>query len=634
MASLKLSQRTAKKRQRESGSPITTKSSSASHRKFKRKLTATASDTRSRRNGVQDNRHDVSEEGGLEPTSANKEDAGILGQSQASKKSEGNSAEEQTIRQKQGRHQGQARRTRQEEEAWLDEARPITPCAMPLNNCALHPLIKDVLRASHIMSLFAIQGEVLEWTLAQRQSSSTRDLCVQAPTGSGKTLAYVLPIVQSLSERIVRRLRALVLLPTRDLAAQVMSIFESFCRPLGLHVEQAVGQRAFLSEQAALVDDKGNDMADILVCTPGRLVDHLQGTVGFGLRHVRYLVLDEADRLIMQRYQNWTEKVFQALDTDRCELNTFSNGSTLTVTGQNSMFESTQLRVGKPSTLFAHRGCQKLLFSATLMSNPQQLARLSLTEPLLFVATLDSPSTDLRSDLKNEQANTAKFSIPAELTEQLIVTQLPQKPLTLIHLLRTYENAQTLLFTSTLEASHRLYRLLEIYGGVQVAKFSSDLSQDMRSKVVRRFRRGKLRVLVCSDAMARGMDIENVTLIINYDVPVHVKTYLHRVGRTARAHQAGLAITLLQSNQFRHFRSLLQQATRPEGKQWEKIQPDAGALEALVPMYILTLSALRSVLSDEQSGILSRSKPLSQEQLMTYRSKAAAASSSGASSEE
>eukprot|EP00457_Paulinella_chromatophora_P003748 gb/GEZN01003756.1/.p1 GENE.gb/GEZN01003756.1/~~gb/GEZN01003756.1/.p1 ORF type:complete len:511 (+),score=66.14 gb/GEZN01003756.1/:570-2102(+) len=503
-----------------------------------------------------------------------------------------------------------------------------------------------------------------------------RDLCVQAPTGSGKTLAYVLPIIQHLCERIVRRLRAVVILPTRDLAAQVHSVFQLFCRPLGLQVELAVGQRGFASEQAALVGTSSldpinqssllhtpdyTDLADILVCTPGRLVDHLQATAGFQLHHVRYLVLDEADRLIMQRYQNWTEKVFQAIAApQRGEIGqgqavaapqwgeSGQGGNNAVMLEQGSMFESLSLPICRPETLpHTLRSCQKFLFSATLTSNPQQLAKLTLADPLLFVATTvtsvttaDATPTAVTSfstvkpKRKRElpaascqplDSFSSKFRIPSTLTEQLIITDLPQKPLVLIHLLRTHPTDQVLLFTSSLEASHRLNRLLEIFGGFSVAKFSSDLPQDLRSKVIRRFRRGVLRVLVCSDAMARGMDLENVNLIINYDVPVHIKTYLHRVGRTARANQDGVAITLLQKNQASYFRSLLGQALRAEGKKPQEVRIEPATMEALLPMYVLTLSALRSVLADEQQNLLGKTRGLSQEQQTKYRAEAAAA---------
>lgn len=134
----------------------------------------------------------------------------------------------------------------------------------------------------------------------------TGDVCISAPTGSGKTLAYVLPIVQCLLTRVVPRVRALVLVPTRDLVHQVYSVFKTYTAGTPLRVMSSAGQRAFLVEQAEL--QRG--AVDILVCTPGRLVDHLDQTTGFTLQHLRFLVVDEADRMLTQSYQNWVHRVY------------------------------------------------------------------------------------------------------------------------------------------------------------------------------------------------------------------------------------------------------------------------------------------------------------------------------------
>jgi superfamily II DNA/RNA helicase len=142
-------------------------------------------------------------------------------------------------------------------------------------------------------------------------------VCVAAPTGSGKTLTYVLPIVQRLALRVVVRLRALVVVPSRDLVSQVHDVFARFCGPLGLRVGSAHGQTSFRQEQDSLVDmhapslPGGTSKVDVLVCTPGRLMDHLQTTRGFTLQHLSFLVIDEADRLLAQHYNDWVHQVIR-----------------------------------------------------------------------------------------------------------------------------------------------------------------------------------------------------------------------------------------------------------------------------------------------------------------------------------
>ncbi|KAJ3006413.1 hypothetical protein NUW54_g3946 [Trametes sanguinea] len=176
-----------------------------------------------------------------------------------------------------------------------------------------------------IAELFAVQTAVVPLLLSASRARSLyrpfdppEDLCVSAPTGSGKTLAYVLPIVEILSSRVVTRLRALVVLPTRDLVVQVRETFEAVAKGRGLKIGTATGQHSFAHEQAQLVAERhadlsgGSSKVDILICTPGRLIDHLNGTPNFSLQHLRFLVIDEADRLLAQSFQDWLAQVLAA----------------------------------------------------------------------------------------------------------------------------------------------------------------------------------------------------------------------------------------------------------------------------------------------------------------------------------
>ncbi|CAN0244615.1 unnamed protein product, partial [Discosporangium mesarthrocarpum] len=208
------------------------------------------------------------------------------------------------------------------------------------------------LREEGIEHFFPIQVRVVPDIVATERHShvQSRDICVSAPTGSGKTLVYVLGVLQALMRRRVVRLRALVILPSRDLAMQVHQVFRRVARGTGLRVGVAIGQTDFLKEQLSLVGraalagnpvaaakacslrvtdvlaSQGSSLApgtngvlqggtsevDIVVATPGRLLDHLAHTPGFTLQHLRYLVIDEADRLLNQSYQGWVGKVLGA----------------------------------------------------------------------------------------------------------------------------------------------------------------------------------------------------------------------------------------------------------------------------------------------------------------------------------
>jgi ATP-dependent RNA helicase DDX51/DBP6 len=205
------------------------------------------------------------------------------------------------------------------------------------------------LHAQSIHALFPVQTVV--WEATAGGASSLHDICLSAPTGSGKTLAYALPIIQALScgqpsSSKARVVRALLVLPTRDLAMQVYRVIEPLCRTVSLTTVAAAGAVPLLAEAGMLLH------ADIAVVTPGRLVAHAQSTPGFDLTRLEFLVVDEADRLLRQGYQNWLAKVLTAI---RSRANQ----------GRTSP---------SPPTL-------KFVVSATLTKDPSKLDRLELRYP-------------------------------------------------------------------------------------------------------------------------------------------------------------------------------------------------------------------------------------------------------------
>ncbi|XP_037072809.1 ATP-dependent RNA helicase DDX51-like [Pollicipes pollicipes] len=418
----------------------------------------------------------------------------------------------------------------------IGERRPT-----PEEVAELAPELRLRLRQLGVERLFPVQAAVLPPLLAAADSPlPPADLCVSAPTGSGKTLAFVLPLVQTLSGAVVRRVRALVVLPTQALAAQVAAVFRQYAAGLPLSV-RLLGIDTLARERRRLVEPGPRgalSLADIVVSTPGRLMDHLSGTEGFSLAHLRYLVIDEADRVMEMAETGWLQAVERAAAA--------ADGPPRRPAGPSSA-----VALASP-----HLPLQKLLFSATLSQNPEKLERLRLFQPRLLV--WDSEAVPRPGQF------VGKFTTPAELQESFIVCAPQLKPLLLHHLLRQAHWRRVLIFTNSNESAHRLTLLLDSLGGPAVAEFSGGVPAARRRRALAALTAGQLSALVCSDAMARGMDVEAVSAVVSYDIPALVKTYVHRVGRTARAGQPGEAVTLLLERQRGHFQRLLAQVGKQE----------------------------------------------------------------------
>ncbi|POM79699.1 ATP-dependent RNA helicase DDX27, partial [Phytophthora palmivora] len=259
----------------------------------------------------------------------------------------------------------------------------------------LAPEVCRTLSKLDIRSFFPVQAVAIPKILAS-DSDRVTDICISAPTGSGKTLTYVVPIVQRLLPRVVCRVRALIVLPSRDLAVQVHEIVQQFCQDTPLKCGLAIGQSNFALEQSALVGDisedkvsattdGGHSLVDILVATPGRLVDHLEQTPGFTLQHLQIMIVDEADRLLNQSYQDWIPKVYASVFNGQ-EVD--DEGLTLdvgvTCRRQDSI---NRRRIRTPLT--------RVLLSATLTRNPRKLAAIGMSNAeLTKIGRIDDPLAD------------------------------------------------------------------------------------------------------------------------------------------------------------------------------------------------------------------------------------------------
>ncbi|GAB9466686.1 Dead/deah box RNA helicase [Globisporangium polare] len=503
----------------------------------------------------------------------------------------------------------------------------------------LAPEVCATLEAMHIHAFFPVQAVAIPKILDKSNDRIT-DICISAPTGSGKTLVYIVPIVQRLLSRVVCRVRALIVLPSRDLAIQVHQIVTKFCANTPLKCGLAIGQSNFVAEQAALVgaidqdralfgnsaseQDGGHSLVDILVATPGRLVDHLEQTPGFTLQHLQILVVDEADRLLNQSYQDWIPKIYASIFSGQ-------EGVVPVATATAGTDESSSRKLAVPPMTSRRQDSidrrrirtplTRVLLSATLTRNPRKLASIGMSNAELtkigrvddVLADNAQEGDDAGSENENGDdeggASSKLYSTPTNLDEFVIECDSGSKPLVLLEILSEYEDTLTIVFTASVNSTHRLARLLQLHSEhpERIREYSSSLTQKQRTALVAECKANKVETVVCSDAMARGMDIDNVANVINYDVPTFIKTYIHRVGRTARAGRAGRSVTLVKTGQMKGLTRMLKKA---ENNKLKPFPLKKEHMKTLIPRYTKALEQLKDTLDAEKSGKLSATTTL------------------------
>lgn len=418
--------------------------------------------------------------------------------------------------------------------SYIQNAVTVDPAVRrPFSELALSAALLGNLARQDITEAFAVQAAVLPVLLAHTLPENRRDMLVSAPTGSGKTLAYVLPILQALQSRRITRLRAIVLVPTRELVAQVHATFEICSKKLGLSILATSLNRSLAAESDLLVQEDDNlvlSKVDVLIATPGRLIDHLKSTAGFTLEYLDFLVIDEGDRLLNQSFQGWAKELDVAL--------------------RPLIGAEEQAELASAEDFFylkSHRRCIKLIFSATMTDDPALLSELRLVDPQFFVVTEQLDEADAAA------TSTTHFSIPSTMSE--IYVHCPAdtpKPLALLHVLRRLDVGQSLIFTNSNEAAQKLSRLASLLGVGEVASFTSTMSNGERKRRLKSFAEAKIRHLVCSDLMARGIDT-TTDWVINYDSSVAARQYIHRAGRTARAGRTGTAVSIVESSEDKYW---------------------------------------------------------------------------------
>jgi ATP-dependent RNA helicase RhlE len=311
-----------------------------------------------------------------------------------------------------------------------------------------------------------------------------RDILAAAQTGTGKTASFTLPLLQRLAENSdphqkPRRVRALILAPTRELAAQVYESVIAYGKYLPLHVEAVVGGASIGVQTRNL--RRG---CDIVVATPGRLLDHLQQR-NVNLSNVKILVLDEADRMLDMGFMPDVRQIMTLLPKQR----------------------------------------QSLLFSATVPNPIKSLAASVLNNPFEVEVAKQNATADNISE--------RVYGINREYKREL-----------LSYLIGSNNWKQVLVFVRTKHGADRLEKQL-IEDGIRTVALHGDKTQGARNKALEYFKTGKVSVLVATDIAARGLDIDELTHVVNFDLPQVPEDYIHRIGRTGRAGSSGEALSLV-----------------------------------------------------------------------------------------
>jgi hypothetical protein len=318
-----------------------------------------------------------------------------------------------------------------------------------------------------------------------------RDIIASAQTGTGKTGAFLLPIIHKIitEPHDENKINALIIVPTRELAIQIADNMEGlgyFTNVSCIAVYGGGDGNSFTTEKTALTSG-----VDMVVCTPGRMIAHLN--MGYvNLKEVKYLVLDEADRMLDMGFQDELMKIISFLAPER----------------------------------------QNLLFSATMPHKMRDLARKLLNEPV--------------------EINIAVSKPPEQIVQKAFVVFENQKAPLIKHILKLKDYTRVIIFCSKKQNVKQLASELK-RARFKVEEIHSDLQQDQREKVLQDFRNKNLTILVATDILSRGIDIDEIELVINYDVPNDGEDYIHRIGRTARAQSQGTAYTFISPTEQRKF---------------------------------------------------------------------------------
>ena len=323
------------------------------------------------------------------------------------------------------------------------------------------------------------------------------DLIACAQTGTGKTAAFVLPILSILSEKKQNnKVKALIITPTRELAKQIdMQIegFSYFTNTSSYPIYGGGTGPEFENQKQALING-----TEIIICTPGRLLAHLKFDY-FDTNFINHLILDEADRMLDMGFYDDIIKIVNKLPKKR----------------------------------------QTLLFSATMPKAIRKLAKNILSIPKEISLAISKPAAGIK-----QYAFLVYDKHKVKLIKEILLQKKRKKQLN-----------HVLIFASSIKSVKEIKRTLNKSGFIS-SDMHSGLDQNSRENTIRDFKNNKIKILVATDILSRGIDIKGIELVINYEVPNDAEDYVHRIGRTARADKTGEAITFINENQIKSFMSI------------------------------------------------------------------------------
>jgi ATP-dependent RNA helicase DDX51/DBP6 len=507
----------------------------------------------------------------------------------------------------------------------------------------------NVLQSKGFSHAFAIQASVLPLLLPGNKERG--DILVSAATGSGKTLAYVLPMVENISHFTVTRLRGLIIMPTRELVTQAREICDICATAYAsssrtrIKVGVAIGSQQLKVEQIAIMNEEqrydpeeyqrrerlanakwelssqetdGEDLnlyeekhtsaipnhivehsskVDILISTPGRLVEHLKSTPGFNLDFINWLVIDEADKLLDQSFQQWLDVVMPSLGRRAKSSHPQRAGRAglpsvtkvvLSATVTRDLGQLSALKLYRPklvvlegvegadgisdetynlpnslheSAIKVENESDKPLYLLELINSYEMVEHTAVASPHISSGDDSDSSDEISSSSSDNDSSGGEIeSIGAdaedsEAPESLVTKESKKSTKNQSH--EPYSQSRgVLIFTKSNENAVRLSRLLSLLDlsiTHQIGTLTSTIRSSVRIATLHSFQRGKLSILIASDLVSRGLDIPHLAHVINYDIPTSLTSYIHRVGRTARAGREGHAWTLYSKTEARWF---------------------------------------------------------------------------------
>ncbi len=357
---------------------------------------------------------------------------------------------------------------------------------MSFNSLGLSKSLLNALDKQNFTQAYPIQEQAIPVILEKK------DVLGIAKTGSGKTASYVLPILENIRGKVVnngREINVLVLVPTRELSAQVQQVFYDFASEL----KETIKTKAVFGGVSINPQMKSLHGVNVLVATPGRLLELIEKKA-VSLKNVKTLVLDEADKMLNLGFKDEMNEIFDLLPSKR----------------------------------------QNLLFSATLNKGVSFVNKLILDNPVVIKIEEEDKNID--------QIVQVGYSIAEEKKGPL-----------LRYLIKTQKMNQVLVFVSSIYKADNVVDKLK-KNGINALAIHGKKSQGARTEALKMFKAGKLPVLVATDLLARGIDIEFLPYVINYELPRSPKDYIHRIGRTGRAEASGEAISFVSPDDKHHFR--------------------------------------------------------------------------------